>query len=58
MRSTLDSTMGGETNLSPPPLEPETLRGEEQDWVSALGESVSFGRFLSQPLEWVPWRKS
>ncbi|XP_048554515.1 protein WVD2-like 7 isoform X1 [Triticum urartu] len=50
---------------SPPPPErtasPErgALRGDDRDWkaemMSALGESVSFGRFLSEPLEWGRW---
>ncbi|KAM3405286.1 hypothetical protein ACQJBY_008019 [Aegilops geniculata] len=41
----LDCTMGAETNLSPPPLELEILRGEDQVRGS------KFGRFLSEPLE-------
>uniref|UniRef100_A0ACD5XPL7 Uncharacterized protein n=2 Tax=Avena sativa TaxID=4498 RepID=A0ACD5XPL7_AVESA len=59
--------MGAETDLSPPPLEPtaspepEILRNrnDDRDWkadmISALGESVSFGRFLSEPLDWGKW---
>lgn len=45
-------------DLPPPSLEPnasrepETLGKDDQDWVSALRESVSFGRFLSESLEW------
>ncbi|XBI96535.1 hypothetical protein VPH35_032805 [Triticum aestivum] len=50
--------MGAETNLSSLQLEPtklretETLPNDDQNWMSALRESVSFGRFLSEPLEW------
>uniref|UniRef100_A0ACD5Y7H7 Uncharacterized protein n=1 Tax=Avena sativa TaxID=4498 RepID=A0ACD5Y7H7_AVESA len=59
--------MGADADLSPPPLEPtaspepEILRNrnDDRDWkadmISALGESVSFGRFLSEPLEWGKW---
>ncbi|KAK3136439.1 hypothetical protein QOZ80_5BG0434570 [Eleusine coracana subsp. coracana] len=57
--------MGAERNLSPPLLEPTLspepdIRGHDSgDWkadmMSALGESVSFGRFLSEPLEWGKW---
>ncbi|GJM87599.1 hypothetical protein PR202_ga03568 [Eleusine coracana subsp. coracana] len=54
--------------LPEPTLSPEPdIRGHDsglarlwmQDWkadmMSALGESVSFGRFLSEPLEWGKW---
>ncbi|KAM3350570.1 hypothetical protein ACQJBY_022972 [Aegilops geniculata] len=50
--------MGAETNLSSPQLEPpksretETLLNDDQNWMAALRESVSFRRFLSEPLEW------
>ncbi|XP_020178002.1 uncharacterized protein [Aegilops tauschii subsp. strangulata] len=50
--------MGAETNLSSPQLDPTksresvTLLNDDQNWMSALRESVSFGRFLSEPLEW------
>lgn len=59
--------MGAETDLSPPPppleptasLEPEILTRDDRSWkadmMSALGESVSFGRFLAEPLEWGKW---
>ena len=30
-------------------------QGWKADMMSALGESVSFGRFLSEPLEWGKW---
>lgn len=54
------------TDLAPPPPEPtaspepEILhRKDDRDWkadmMSALGESVSFGRFLSEPLDWGKW---
>ncbi|KAM3372305.1 hypothetical protein ACQJBY_019283 [Aegilops geniculata] len=39
--------------------ERDALRSDDRDWkaemMSALGESVSFGRFLSEPLEWGRW---
>ncbi|KAM0885778.1 hypothetical protein ACQ4PT_030112 [Festuca glaucescens] len=51
--------------MGAPPLEPtaspepEILRKDDRDWkadmMSALGESVSFGRFLSEPLDWGKW---
>ncbi|KAM3354643.1 hypothetical protein ACQJBY_025389 [Aegilops geniculata] len=50
--------MGAETNLSSPQLEPaksretETLLNDDQNWMTALRESVSSRRFLSEPLEW------
>uniref|UniRef100_A0A0A9EPJ7 TPX2 C-terminal domain-containing protein n=1 Tax=Arundo donax TaxID=35708 RepID=A0A0A9EPJ7_ARUDO len=59
--------MGAEPDFSPPPPPPEpTLSPEpgipghdnrnwKADMMSALGESVSFGRFLSEPLEWGKW---
>ncbi|KAG8093362.1 hypothetical protein GUJ93_ZPchr0012g20674 [Zizania palustris] len=57
--------MGAEMDLSPPPPEParspdpEILGRGHQSWkaemMSALGESVSFGRFLAEPLEWGKW---
>ncbi|CAM0880234.1 unnamed protein product [Alopecurus aequalis] len=58
--------MGAEMDdLCPPPPEPtaspepQILRNDDHDWkadmMSALGESVSFGRFLSEPLEWGKW---
>ncbi|XP_062203492.1 protein WVD2-like 7 isoform X2 [Phragmites australis] len=56
--------MGAEPDCSPPPppeLSPEPEisghdhRGWKADMMSALGESVSFGRFLSEPLEWGKW---
>uniref|UniRef100_A0A0E0FB60 TPX2 C-terminal domain-containing protein n=1 Tax=Oryza meridionalis TaxID=40149 RepID=A0A0E0FB60_9ORYZ len=59
--------MGADLDFSPPPLppepalspEPEILAPDHQSWkaemMSALGESVSFGRFLAEPLEWGKW---
>lgn len=50
--------MGAGKDVSLPPLEPtaspgtEFLRKDDRDWLSALGESVSFGWFLSDLLEW------
>ncbi|KAF7024912.1 hypothetical protein CFC21_037173 [Triticum aestivum] len=50
--------MGAETNLSSPQLDPTksresvTLLNDDQNWMLALRESVSFGRFLAEPLEW------
>ncbi|OEL18238.1 hypothetical protein BAE44_0020742, partial [Dichanthelium oligosanthes] len=54
--------------ISPPPLpepepthspEPEISGHDNRNWkadmMSALGESVSFGRFLTEPLEWGKW---
>ncbi|KAL5225941.1 hypothetical protein ABZP36_012580 [Zizania latifolia] len=60
------STMGAEMDFSPPPPpeparspDPEILGRDHQSWkaemMSALGESVSFGRFLAEPLEWGKW---
>ncbi|XP_040385323.1 protein WVD2-like 7 [Oryza brachyantha] len=59
--------MGPEVDFSPPlpppepalSPEPEILAPDHQSWkaemMSALGESVSFGRFLAEPLEWGKW---
>ncbi|XP_052138939.1 protein WVD2-like 7 isoform X2 [Oryza glaberrima] len=58
--------MGADLDFSPPPPpepalspEPEILAPDHQSWkaemMSALGESVSFGRFLAEPLEWGRW---
>ncbi|KAM3392442.1 hypothetical protein ACQJBY_013532 [Aegilops geniculata] len=59
--------MGAAPDLPPSPPPPErtasperdALRGDDRDWkaemMSALGESVSFGRFLAEPLEWGRW---
>nr|XP_015619012.1 protein WVD2-like 7 isoform X2 [Oryza sativa Japonica Group] len=59
--------MGADLDFSPPPPppepalspEPEILAPDHQSWkaemMSALGESVSFGRFLAEPLEWGKW---
>ncbi|TVU51726.1 hypothetical protein EJB05_03168 [Eragrostis curvula] len=58
--------MGAETDLSPPPVpepalspEPDVGGHDNQGWkadmMSALGESVSFGRFLAEPLDWGKW---
>lgn len=57
--------MGAEPDFSPPPPEPthspepeisgKDSRNWKADMMSALGESVSFGRFLTEPLEWGKW---
>ncbi|KAF7006520.1 hypothetical protein CFC21_021556 [Triticum aestivum] len=59
--------MGAEPDQPPSPPPPErtasperdALRSDDRDWkaemMSALGESVSFGRFLAEPLEWGRW---
>ncbi|KAL6642466.1 hypothetical protein ACP70R_020647 [Stipagrostis hirtigluma subsp. patula] len=60
--------MGAEPDVpSPPPPPPEPTMSPEPeipdhdhrnwkaDMMSALGESVSFGRFLSEPLDWGKW---
>ncbi|CAL4892652.1 unnamed protein product [Urochloa decumbens] len=57
--------MGAEPDISPPPPEPThspepEIHGHDNrnwkvDMMSALGESVSFGRFLTEPLEWGKW---
>ncbi|XP_012699832.1 protein WVD2-like 7 isoform X2 [Setaria italica] len=61
--------MGAEPDFSPPPPlpelepthspEPEIPGHDSRNWkadmMSALGESVSFGRFLTEPLEWGKW---
>ncbi|CAN6338128.1 unnamed protein product [Urochloa humidicola] len=60
--------MGAEPDFSPPPQpepepthspEPEIHGHDNRNWkadmMSALGESVSFGRFLTEPLEWGKW---
>ncbi|KAG0520796.1 hypothetical protein BDA96_08G104900 [Sorghum bicolor] len=57
--------MGAEPDFSLPPPEPthspepEVSGKDSRNWkaqmMSALGESVSFGRFLTEPLEWGKW---
>ncbi|KAG2628702.1 protein WVD2-like 7 isoform X2 [Panicum virgatum] len=59
--------MGADPDFSPLEPEPEPTRSPEPeipghdswnwkaDMMSALGESVSFGRFLTEPLEWGKW---
>ncbi|CAN6328859.1 unnamed protein product [Urochloa humidicola] len=58
--------MGAEPDISPPPPpepthspEPEIHGHDNRNWkadmMSALGESVSFGRFLTEPLDWGKW---
>ncbi|KAE8770207.1 Protein WVD2-like 7 [Hordeum vulgare] len=55
--------MGAEPDRPPSPPPPERTaspeRGDDRDWkaemMSALGGSVSFGRFLAEPLEWGRW---
>ncbi|RLN27486.1 uncharacterized protein C2845_PM05G21060 [Panicum miliaceum] len=57
--------MGAEPGFSPPEPEPthspepeipgHNNRNWKADMMSALGESVSFGRFLTEPLEWGKW---
>ncbi|PUZ66664.1 hypothetical protein GQ55_3G346300 [Panicum hallii var. hallii] len=51
--------MGAEPGFSPPQPEPEIPGHDNRNWkadmMSALGESVSFGRFLTEPLEWGKW---
>ncbi|CAN6342576.1 unnamed protein product [Urochloa humidicola] len=59
--------MGAEPDISSPPPPPEPTHSPEPeihghdnrnwkaDMMSALGESVSFGRFLTEPLDWGKW---
>ncbi|CAD6270140.1 unnamed protein product [Miscanthus lutarioriparius] len=57
--------MGAEPDFSPPQpelthsSEPEISGKDSWNWkadmMSALGESVSFGRFLMEPLKWGKW---